>query len=183
MTSSRSVRDHLSRARVRLRPAARTRALLTGLVTGPFSAAGGGFAFVGIPQLFSGGGGSSWVFSGVGVLSIVIASMLGIRLMRPHHRGTRSAMQAVVLVGLPLGLLSQSIIANVIVQLAITAGPGLDPSPWLVFLASWGAVAAPGLVLGPLAAWWTAHLNRYLPSELAHDEDRAAKYEETTVTE
>ncbi|GGA59621.1 hypothetical protein GCM10011490_07120 [Pseudoclavibacter endophyticus] len=183
MTTNRSVRDHLRQARVRLRPAARRRALVAGLVAGPFAAAGFGFAFVGIPQLFTGGSGSSWAFAVIGVVSIVIASFLGVRILRPHHRGTRSAMQAVVLVGLPLALLAQTIIANVILQLAIAAGPGLDPAPALVFGVSWGAVAAPGLLLGPLATWWTAHLNRYLPTELARDQERAAKYEATTDTE
>lgn len=183
MTSSRSVHDHLRGARVRLRPAARRRALIAGLVSGPLSSAGFGFAFVGVPQLFAGGAATSWIFTGIGFASIALASFAGIRLMRGHHRGVRSTMQAIVLVGLPLAFLAQGIIANVILSLTLAAGQDGAAAPWLVFASSWGAVAVPGLVLGPLAMWWTAHLNRFLPSELARDEAIATRYAATTITE
>lgn len=182
MTSSRSVREQLQPEPVRLRPEARRRALLAGLVFGPLSTAGFGFTFVGIPQLLDGALASGWVFSIVGVLSIALAVVVGIMLLRPHHRGARVALQSVVLVGLPLAVLAPTIVASVILRLTVGADPTAAPQQWLVYLLSWLAVAAPGLVLGPLATWWVAHLNRFLPSQLARDEDVVARYEATTMS-
>ena len=181
MSSSAIVRQQLHPVHLRLRPEARRRALLAGLVIGPFASAGCGLAWAGLRGLTDTPNATTWVFAALGVVSLAVALGAGARLLRPHHRATRVAVLATLLVGVPLAVLAPAIVLSVVLQLATASGAVAAPPSWLVFLAGWAAGAAPGLVLGPPATWWVSHRARHLPSELASDPAAVARFEATTV--
>lgn len=145
-----------------LPPVTRTRALLTGLAAGPLVTAGWGFAAAGIGQLGAGGGLASWLFLGLGVLTLAAGLVLSVWLLRGRHRGTRIGILAATLAGLPLAPLAQPILTSTILTFANAAESGV-PDPLLVYAVGWLLLAAPGLVTGPAAWWWVAHLNRPRP--------------------
>lgn len=122
-----------------------------------------------------------WVFAAIGVVSLAIGVAVALRGMRTHHRGTHVALFTAALVGLPLAAIAPFVAASLILWLTTRGGTVDAPDEWVVFAAVWAALAAPGLVLGPLATWWIAHRLRHLPGELANDEATLAKYERTTL--
>ena len=164
----------------RLRPAAIRRTLLAGLAGGPCASAGFGLLAVGVPGIARGES-TSWVFAGIGVVSLAAAITLGTMLRRRHYRGTRTSVLAAVLSGLPLAPLATAIVASVIFALAVGTTGAAELSPAAVYGLAWLALAAPGLVTGPLAWWWIAHLHRHPTLELDEDEAARARFDATVV--
>lgn len=171
---------------LRLTRRARRSALLAGLAAGPFASAGAGLTAIGVSAAAGSiGAGAPWfasttVFLLLGLASLAVAILIGRRATRGHHRRGAVALGGLALTGLPFIPAAPGIAASVILALAVTDGTVQAAPPALVYATCWAALAAIGLVVGPLAFWLVAHLNRTLPRDREGDAEVVGRFEATS---